>query len=657
MYNCWLDEKQVSKEVLGQAENLSIEIDEKFSKHRCVQTAVEELNKFYHTKELENKNIKINFVYTNDNQLKAEGYMITQTSESITIKSPTGEGILYGVFGLMSRLRRGTLGRKEIIDNPVNPIRMINHWDNMDGSVERGYAGQSIFYKDYQIIEDLERIKDYARLLASVGINSLTINNVNVHYQETKLICEPYLSGIARLAEVFRNYGLKVYLSINFAAPMQLGGLETADPLDERVRKWWQNVGKEVWRTVPDLGGFLVKADSENRPGPFTYGRTHADGANMLAQAIAPFDGKVIWRCFVYNCHVDWRDRKTDRAKAAYDHFKKLDGQFDDNVVLQIKNGPMDFQIREPISPLFGALEATNQIMEFQITQEYTGQQKHICYLAPMWKECLEFDTYAKGQGTLVKDIVKGETFKNIHGGIAGVCNIGDSQCWTGSPMAAVNLYGFGRLCWNPDLSAEKIAKEWINLTFGMDETVEEAVLEILLTSRKAYEDYTVPLGIGWMVNVSHHYGPNIEGYEYSPWGTYHYADYKGIGVDRTVKNGTGYTAQYHEPNASMYENKETCPEELLLFFHHIGYDEKLKDGRTLLQYIYDVHFAGVEQVQKYVKLWRNLEGKVSNAYYEKVSNELEVQLKDAIEWQDIVNTYFYRKTGIGDEKGRKIYP
>ena len=301
-------------------------------------------------------------------------------------------------------------------------------------------------------------------------------------------------------------------------------------------------------------------------------------------------------------------------------------------------------------------LKETNEVMEFQITQEYTGQQKHICFLVPMWKECLDFETYAKPEGAKAKDIVSGKTYNSVHGGIAGVVNIGDSVCWTGNPMAAANLYGFGRLCWNPELSSKEIADEWCELTLGLDEKVKEVVEGILLNSRKVYEDYTVPLGIGWMVTVHYHYGPNIEGYEYSPWGTYHYADYKGIGVDRTVKTGTGYTGQYFEPNSSMYENVETCPEELLLFFHHINYDYKLKDGRTLLQYIYDVHFSGVEQVEKFQASWASLKGLVEESFFETVTKGLEVQLHDAIEWRDVVNTYFYRKTGIADAYGRTIY-
>lgn len=669
MYQCWLDYK-LNKNGMHFSDwkyGNTLYISSNDKENEQIQAGIEEFIRFfkdYWEKDLVITNAKpvtphIELKIMTHKAIESEGYRINIMDQVIEIQGSSGVGVLYGIFEVIARIRqkRNLVIGEEIKANPQNPIRMINHWDNLDGSIERGYAGRSIFYNDYQITSELERIKDYARLLASIGINSITLNNVNVHNEETKFMTEVYLGQISEIAKVFSRYGIKTFLSINFAAPLQLSNIGTADPLTESVQKWWESTTKTIYKYIPNLGGILVKADSENRPGPFTYNRTHADGANMLAKVLEPYGGVVIWRCFVYNCHVDWRDRKTDRARAAYDHFKALDGQFAENVILQIKNGPMDFQIREAVSPLFGAMPNTNQMMEFQITQEYTGQQKHVCFLVPLWKECLEFDTYAQGKGTYVKDIVAGKTFKYPHSGMAAVVNIGDSVCWTGSPLAAANLYGYGRLCWNPEWTSETIALEWIYLTLGDDESVVQVVKDILLTSRATYENYTVPLGIGWMVNVGHHYGPNIEGYEYSGWGTYHYADYKGIGVDRTMATGTGYTSQYFEPNCSMYESKESCPEELLLFFHHVGYDEKLKDGRTLQQYIYDVHFEGVEKAEEYVRMWRTLEGKIEKSYYEKVYQDLKLQVEDAIEWRDIINTYFYRKNGIGDCKGRVIYP
>ncbi|MDQ0338613.1 alpha-glucuronidase [Caldalkalibacillus uzonensis] len=594
-------------------------------------------------------------------QMKDEAYCIRTVAQAeggrIVITGHTDRALLYGVFHLLRLMQMNEpLEQLDIRETPRNPLRMLNHWDNMDGSVERGYAGSSIFYEHGRITTNEQRIRDYARLLASVGINSIAINNVNVHETETKLITPAFLPDVAKIAGIFRSYGIQIFLSINFASPVELGDLDTADPLDSAVRQWWKERAKDIYQYIPDFGGFLVKADSEHRPGPFTYNRTHVDGANMLAEALHPFGGIVIWRCFVYNCMQDWRDRQTDRAKAAYDHFQPLDGKFLDNVILQIKNGPMDFQVREPVSPLFGAMEQTNQMMEFQITQEYTGQQRHLCYLVPQWKEVLDFDTYAKGEGSTVKRIVDGSLYGFKHSGIAGVANVGSDENWTGHTLAQANLYGFGRLTWNPDLSAEQITEEWIRLTFGPDPQVIETIAHMLLSSWRIYENYTAPLGVGWMVNPGHHYGPNVDGYEYSRWGTYHYADCFGIGVDRTMKTGTGYTAQYFSPNREMYESLDTCPDEYLLFFHHVPYTHRLKSGETVIQHIYNTHFEGVEQVKGLIEKWKRLEGKFNQQTFDHVLSRLMEQLEHVKEWRDVINTYFYRKSGIPDEKNRTIY-
>lgn len=590
-----------------------------------------------------------------------EGFIIklinTNEERILAIAGKTEKGLLYGVFDFIRAIQTQRKLKSILrIDNPVNQLRILNHWDNLDGSIERGYAGASIFFRNNKITGNLDRIRDYARILASAGINGITINNVNVHKHETKLITSDYLPDVSKLADLFREYGIKLYLSVNFASPMQLGKLTTADPLDEGVREWWNSKVEEIYRYIPDFGGFLVKADSEHRPGPFTYGRNHADGANMLARPLKKHGGIVIWRCFVYNCMQDWRDYTIDRAKAAYDNFMPLDGIFDDNVLLQIKNGPMDFQVREPVSPLFGGLQKTNQAMEFQITQEYTGQQKHLCYLVPMWKEILEFDTYAKGKNTFVKNIVSGSVFDNKYGGIAGVANVGDSPNWTGFQLAQSNLYGFGRLAWNPDLTVEQITDEWVRMTYSNNKTVVEVISEMLLSSWRIYENYTSPLGIGWMVNPNHHYGPNVDGYEYDKWGTYHRADLKGIGVDRTVKAGTGYIGQYNKEVAEMYEKVETCPEELLLFFHHIPYDYKLQSGETLIQYIYNTHFKGVEQAIELKNKWLGLKGIIGKELFRHVCERLDGQIEHSKEWRDVINTYFFRKTGIKDQQERKIY-
>jgi alpha-glucuronidase len=598
--------------------------------------------------------------------IRDDGFLVKTAGRdgpaSVILSGKTESGALYAAFRFMSILSRGgDVSNLSIADIPKNRIRMLDHWDNMDGSVERGYAGRSIFFRDNAVVRATERIRDYARLLSSVGINAVAINNVNVHFVETRLITAEFLWSVARLARVFRAYGISLFLSVNYAAPIQLSGFSTADPLDAGVRSWWRERAAEIYRRIPDFGGFVVKADSEGRPGPFTYGRTHADGANMLAEALAPHGGLIFWRCFVYNCRQDWRDRSTDRARAAYDHFKPLDGRFADNVLLQIKNGPVDFQAREAVSPLFGGLSRTNQALELQVTQEYTGQQKHLCFLVPQWKEYFDFETYALagpegGPPAPVKRIVDGSAFHRPRGGVVGVSNVGNDPNWTGHDLAQANLYGYGRLAWDPDLSAESIAGEWTELTFGTDPAVRSVVSKMLLESWSIYESYTAPLGVGWMVNPGHHYGPNVDGYEYDRWGTYHFADSRGIGVDRTVATGTGYTKQYIGPNAGRYEALETCPDELLLFFHHVPYTHRLRSGKTVIQHIYDGRFEGVDRAALQCEAWDSLRGKIEDGRWTAVRDRLEEQRRNALEWRDIVNTYFLRKSGIGDEKGRKIY-
>lgn len=594
-----------------------------------------------------------------DPSVNQEGFAVRTSLEDkcIAIGAASPAGVLYGVFHLLRLL--GTLSDIENLDEvvqPANGLRMINHWDNFDGSIERGYAGNSFFYENNRFADDADRIRDYARLMSSIGINAISINNVNVHEQETLFISQVYLPSVAKIADIFRVYGIRLFLSVNFASPIHSGELETADPLDPQVRAWWRKKAAEIYAAIPDFGGFVVKADSENRPGPFTYDRDHADGANMLAEAIGPYSGIVIWRCFVYNCKQDWRDRSTDRARAAYDHFKPLDGRFGDNVILQIKNGPLDFQVREPVSPLFGALERTNQLIEFQITQEYTGQQRHVCYLVPQWKEVMEFNTYAKGGASPVKHVVDGSLWGNRHGGMAAVTNVGNDLNWTGHLLAQANLYGYGRLAWNPELPAEEIAGEWVRLAVGSDPTVVATVSGILMDSWNIYESYTAPLGVGWMVNPNHHYGPNVDGYEYTQWGTYHYADHLGIGVDRTVRSGTGYSSQYMGGNAEIYESLEHCPEELLLFFHHVPYTHILHSGKTVIQHIYDSHFTGAERAAGLLASWETLRGKIAEELYVQVENRLREQAEHAKEWRDQINTYFYRKSGIGDIHHRTIY-
>ncbi|WP_440192588.1 alpha-glucuronidase [Anaerocolumna jejuensis] len=583
------------------------------------------------------------------------GYRIVEENGRIRITAAEPEGLLYGSFDLIRQVQRGvSLRGINRLKLPDNPLRMLNHWDNMDGSIERGYSGNSFFFRNDRVLVE-ERTEDYARLTASVGINGVVINNVNVTEKATRLITGEYADSLKRMGEIFSKYGIRLYLSLNFAAPMELGGLETADPEAEEVRAWWQEQMKETFRNIPSLGGFLVKADSEGRPGPLTYGRTQAQGANMLAEAVRPYGGIIIWRCFVYNCTQDWRDRKTDRARSAYDYFMPLDGKFEENVILQIKNGPMDFQVREPVSSLFGSLKNTNQMLEVQIAQEYTGQQRHVCYLIPQFKEILGFHTHCREEEDTVADIVSGRSFSHKNCGMAAVANTGSDSNWTGHDLAAANWFGFGRLAFDTSLSAEEIAREWCECTFGTDKAVVYAICKILLMSWPAYEKYTSPLGIGWMLSPNNHYGPNVDGYEYDRWGTYHRADHLGIGVERG-KTGTGFTQTYLEPNASLYEEIETCPEELLLFFHYMPYTYRLKSGKTLIQHIYDSHFEGVEDVEKMVNLWEGLKGKIPDEVFKRVKLRMDHQLDNSAEWRDQINSYFYRKSFIMDEKGRKIY-
>ncbi len=588
-------------------------------------------------------------------ELPKESYRLSCEGEILLLQAADENGALYGVFHLLRLIAmEQPLRQVNVVQIPDNPLRMYNHWDNMDGSIERGYSGESFFFEKGEIIIN-ERTRDYARMAASIGINGVVINNVNVKDEATWLITERYFEKVSELARIFEGYGIRLFLSLNFAAPLELSDVGSADPLDEKVIAWWKDKMAEVFDAIPNLGGFLVKADSEGRPGPFTYGRTQADGANMLADIVKGYDAIIIWRCFVYNCTQDWRDFKTDRARAGYDNFIEMDGDYRENVILQIKNGPMDFQIREAVSPLLGGLKKTNQILEVQVAQEYTGQQIDLCYLIPLFKEVLDFKTYCTDQMDTVADVVSGRTFGNKNAGIAAVCNTGNDANWTGNDLAAVNFYGFGRLAFKTSLSAEEIAQEWVRMTISNDDAVVHTIVKMLCDSRSTYEKYTTPLGIGWMVTPHYHYGPSVDGYEYSRWGTYHRADHLGLGVDRTDE-GTGYVRQYYEPNASMYNNIDTCPEELLLFFHHVPYTWKLKSGKTLIQHIYDSHFEGVEEVEAMITAWEGLKGKVPERTYEVVRERFGRQLLNALEWRDQVNSYFYRKSGIGDEKGRRLY-
>ena len=646
---CWLDKNSL----------INVEHKNYFIKGDSVlvTTIEEEVKYFFSARKLNEISEETDLVFDiiDDATLGIDGYEISLKDKITYIKAQNERGLLYGLFALV-RAYQSNQDTRSIKSIPDNTVRMLNHWDNGDGSIERGYAGRSIFFEDNKFRKDKTRVLEYARLLASIGINAISINNVNVHKVESYFTREPFLSDVAEVASIFRKYGIKLFLSVNYAAPLETEELQTADPLDEGVKNWWKETANTIYSKIEDFGGFIVKADSENRPGPFTYGRNHADGANMLGEALLPHGGIVFWRCFVYDCKQDWRDRSIDRAKAAYEHFSILDGKFSENVILQIKNGPMDFQIREAVSPLFGALKNTNQVLEFQVTQEYTGQQKHIAYLVPHWKEILDFDTYSFGKGSTISKVIRKYPENNKYNGITAVSNVGLDYNWTGHKLAQANLYGYGRLIWDTSASSEEIASDWIDATFGLKGENKKTLEEILMTSIGTYEDYTSPLGIGWMVNIHHHYGPAVDGYEYDKWGTYHFSDRNGLGVDRTLATGTGFTRQFFDENFNKFENLETCPDELVLFFHHLPYTHVLKSGKIIIQHIYDTHFEGVEKVEKYHEQWLQLKPHIDEISYENVTERLNEQLRCAKEWRDQINTYYYRYSGIEDANGRVIY-
>jgi len=583
-------------------------------------------------------------------KLGPEGFTIRSTitfgRHVIAIFGQTDRGALYGTFHLLRLIQtRQPIGKLDIENRPDCPLRVVNHWDNPGDTGERGYAGMPIFH--WEKLPELEpRYRDYGRLLASVGVNGCVVNNVNTAKNNLtgwKLITTPYLDKAAALADVFRDYGVKMYISVNFASPMLIDGFDTADPLDPKVQQWWKDKADEIYAHIPDFGGFLVKADSEGEPGPFTYGRNHAEGANMLAAALEPHGGLVMWRAFVYG-HKD-----IDRAMQAFANFKPLDGRFADNVIIQIKNGPMDFQVREPVSPLFGRMPATNLMIELQITQEYTGHSTHLCYLVPQWKYFLEFDTRAEGPGSTLDKVVDGSLHGYAHSGMAGVANIGSDRNWTGHHLAQANMYGYGRLAWDPDISSETITDEWVRMTFGHDPEVVDTISRMLLDSWRTYENYTSPLGVGFMCNRGSHYDPDPAGRQ----AKYHHADEEGVGYDRTQATGSGYTAQYHAPVARMFESLETCPDELLLFFHHVPYTHRLKSGKTVIQHIYDSHFDGVAQARGFRAAWKSLEGKIDYERYVHVLDRLDQQIEHATLWRDTINDYFLELSGIADEQGR----
>lgn len=566
-----------------------------------------------------------------------DGYQIKGNNDKITITAQKDVGLLYSAYHLLhlqlTETDRTNLNLEEI---PAYDVRILNHWDNLNRTVERGYAGYSI-WKWNELPNTLSpRYEAYARANASIGINATVLNNVNA---TPEILTDAYLEKVKALADIFRPYGVKVYLAVNFSSPKELGGLSDSDPLNPAVSKWWNNKVKDIYSLIPDFGGFLVKANSEGLPGPQDYGRTHADGANMLADALKPYGGIVMWRAFVYNPSDE------DRAKQAYLEFVPLDGQFRDNVIIQIKNGPVDFQPREPFSPLFGALRKTPEMVEFQITQEYLGFSNHLVYLSPLFKETLDSDTFSDGKGSTIAKITDGTLRPNKVTAISAVANIGEDTNWCGHHFAQANWYAFGRLAWNHQLTSEQIADEWIKMTFSNNKDFIDPVKDMMLSSRETAVDYMMPLGLHHIFAFDHHYGPEPWGDvpgarpDWMPW-YYHNADSTGLGFDRTM-NGSNAVSQYFPPLNNIYNDIKLCPENLLLWFHHVPWDYRMKDGKTLWEALCFKYDLGVQQVRTYQKLWDRMGPFVDEQRFREVQSKLRIQARDAVWWKDACLLYF----------------
>jgi alpha-glucuronidase len=572
--------------------------------------------------------------------LGADGYIIISTKYKkknvIVIAANQDAGVLYGTFNLLRLMQNhNSLSELNITSSPKTKIRLLNHWDNLNRSVERGYAGLSLW--NWKALPDTidPRYKDYARANASIGINGSVLTNVNAN---ALILTKEYLVKVAAIANVFRPYNIKVYLTARFSAPIEIGKLKTADPLDPEVNAWWKNKIDEIYALIPDFGGFLVKANSEGQPGPQNYNRTHTDGANMLADAVAPHNGIVMWRAFVYDNNVP-----DDRAKQAYNEFVPLDGKFRDNVLIQVKNGPIDFQPREPFHPLFGAMPETPLMTEFQITQEYLGASVHLVFLAPLYEECLKSDTYAKGKGSLVAKVIDGTLENHQLTAMAGVSNIGNTRNWTGHPFAQANWYAFGRLAWDPYLNSTDIADEWIKMTFTNDIETVNLIKKMMLNSREIAVNYMTPTGLHHQMYAGHHYGPG-------PWVSrgradqtsvyYNRADSIGIGFDRT-SSGSNAVSQYYPPVRDNFEKIETCPENLLLWFHHVPWDYQMHSDRILWDEICYKYQEGVNSVRGLQSEWEKTKGIVDDERFEKVKSLLLKQERDAKIWKDACILYF----------------
>ena len=576
------------------------------SKSATIQIAKQELETYYNGAQIA---LKLDATMPDDDGYRFDGSTLSARREA---------GLLYGTYALL----RGDMNMES---HPAYDLRLLNHWDNLDGSIERGYAGRSIFWDldgDLPKAIDSRLIKEYARANASIGINGTVLNNVNA---SPRTLSAPYIDKVKEIAAILRPYGIKVYLSVNFASPMALGNLKTADPLDKRVQAWWKAKAKEIYNQIPDFGGFLVKANSEGQPGPGDYKRSHAQGANMLADAVAPYGGIIMWRSFVYGAN----HKGEDRVKQAVSEFRNDDGKFRENVILQSKNGPLDFQPREPYAPIFDNIRQTPQMAELQITQEYLGQSRHLVYLAPMWREFFGFVAPER----LV--------------GIAGVANIGLDKNWCGHHFSQANWYAFGRLAWDPQLKSEDIAKEWLLQTFDSNQSsvLNSQLLSMMLRSREACVDYMMPLGLHHIFKFDHHYGPEPDGFiahyplEWCPV-YYHKADKEGIGFDRTHA-GTDATSQYREPYCSLYDDINTCPERYLLWFHHVPWTYRLKSGNTLWEELQARYARGVKEVEDFIDIWHQAKPAIDEQRWKEVDERMQHQLENAKEWQKTCLDYF----------------
>ncbi len=573
-------------------------------------------------------------------RLGDEGYLIramtVRGKRAVVIAAKSDVGVLYGAFALLSRLQQSMpIARVDLASAPRIQLRMIDHWDNLDRSIEHGYAGVSLW--EWPALPDSvsPRYRDYARAEASIGVNGVALTNVNAN---AKALTPEYVTKVAALAGVFRPYGIRVYLTARFSAPIEIGGLETADPLDPAVRAWWKTKADEIYAAIPDFGGFLVKANSEGQPGPQDYKRSHADGANMLADAVGPHGGIVIWRAFVYS-----NDVPTDRVKQAYDEFTPLDGRFHDNVLIQVKNGPLDFQPREPFSPLFGAMPKTPLIIEFQITKEYLGEDTHLVFLGSLMSEVLSADTWVHGKGSTVASVIDGSLHGYRRTGIAGVANTGTDRNWTGSHFNQANWYAFGRLAWDPGLKPAAIAEEWARRTFSNDPKVVVPIVHMMLVSREAVVNYMEPLGLAHMMGTDHHYGP-------APWARlaradwmpsyYHRADTIGLGFERSPK-GSDAVSQYAQPLRDLFGDRAQTPDSLLLWFHHVGWTERTKSGRTLWEDLFYHYREGIDTVRAMRRTWQSVRGKIDSARFRDVDDFLAIQEHEAVWWRDAVLSYF----------------